>query len=309
MNKRFAGVLVFAFVVAAAGGLITYRSLIGRSQPTAKAAAPTVQIVLAAKDLEAGSVLKEGDIQMGEWAGPVPVGACTKVEDLYKRGLTTPIYAKEPIIESRLTPKGAGGGLAAMIPHGMRAFAVSVNEIVGVAGFVTAGSHVDLLISGNAPGVNTAIGTLSKTLIQNLEVLSAGQDFKKDPEGKPVGVQVVNVLVTPEQAEVLSLASSGTSIRLTLRNPLDHDIAKTPGTAMKYVWQGSGNLKNAGPATGIGGEDTPPAPPKARAPKEPKPVVAQVQAPPPPKKDVPFVMEILSGPSRTETKFEKPEGK
>jgi pilus assembly protein CpaB len=286
---------MFAFVVAALGGLITYRSLMGRPQP-AKAAAPTVQIALAAKDLEVGSILKEGDIQLGDWAGAVPAGASTKLEDLKGRGVTTPIYAKEPIIESRLAPKGAGGGLAALIPHGMRAFAVQVNEIVGVAGFVTAGSHVDLLIQGNSPGGNGALGTLSKTLIQNLEVLSAGQDFKKDPEGKPVPVQVVNVLVTPEQAEVLSLASSQTSIRMTLRNPLDHDIAKTPGTAMKFVWGGTGNLKS-----GPSGDDPPVPTPRAR----PAPVREVVVAQAPPKKDPPFVMEILSGSSRSETKFEK----
>jgi pilus assembly protein CpaB len=293
---------MFAFVVAAAGGLITYRSLMGRPQP-AKAAAPTVQIALAAKDLEVGSVLKEGDVQMGDWAGAVPAGATSKLEDLKGRGVTTPIYAKEPIIESRLAPRGAGGGLATLIPHGMRAFAVQVNELVGVAGFVTAGSHVDLLIQGISPGGNPALGTLSKTLIQNLEVLSAGQDFKKDPEGKPVPVQVVNVLVTPEQAEVLSLASSQTSIRMTLRNPLDHDIAKTPGTAMRYVWGGAGNLKSV-PAN----DEPPPAARPRIAHMEPREIVAQL--PPPPKKDPPFVMEILSGGARSETKFEKtPEGK
>lgn len=298
MNKRFVGVLMFAFVVAAAGGLITYRSLMTRPQP-AKAAAPTVQIVLAAKDLEVGSVIKEGDIQLGDWAGPVPQGASTKVEDLKGRGVTTTIYAKEPVIDSRLAAKGAGGGLAAMIPHGMRAFAVQVNEIVGVAGFVTAGSHVDLLISGSSPNGNGALGTLSKTLIQNLEVLSAGTDFKKDPEGKPMPVQVVNVLVTPEQAEVLSLASSQTQIRMTLRNPLDHDIAKTPGTAMKFVWQGAGNLKS------VTDDPQPPARPRAE-PKEPVRTVAQA---PIPKKEPPFVMEILSGGSRSEAKFDKAEGK
>jgi pilus assembly protein CpaB len=298
MNKRFTGVLIFAFVVAAAGGLLTYRFATTRPQP-AIAAAPSVQIVVAARDLEAGSVLKEGDIQVADWSGSVPAGSANKVEDLYKRGVTTPIYANEPVIESRLAPKGAGGGLAAMIPHGMRAFAVPVNEIVGVAGFVTAGSHVDLLISGNAPGQNGALGTLSKTLIQNLEVLSAGQDFKKDPEGKPVGVQVVNVLVTPEQAEVLSLASSGTSIRMTLRNPMDHDIAKTPGSAMKFVWQGAGNLRTAGVT-----EPAAPPKPRNRPPASTEPRVV-TQTPPPPKKELPYVMEILSGPSRSETKFEK----
>jgi pilus assembly protein CpaB len=253
---------------------------------------------LATKDLEVGSVLKEGDIQLGDWAGAVPAGATSKMEDLKGRGVTTPIYAKEPVIESRLAPRGAGGGLATLIPHGMRAFAVQVNEVVGVAGFVTAGSHVDLLIQGNSPGGNVALGTLSKTLIQNLEVLSAGQDFRKDPEGKPVPVQVVNVLVTPEQAEVLSLASAQTSIRMTLRNPLDHDIAKTPGTAMRYVWGGTGNLKSAPSG------DEPPVPtPRPRvAPERPREIIAQA---PPPKKEAPFVMEILSGGARSETKFEK----
>jgi len=139
---------------------------------------------------------------------------------------------------------------------------------------------------------------MSKTLIQNLEVLSAGQDFKKDPEGKPVPVQVVNVLVTPEQAEVLSLASSQTSIRMTLRNPLDHDIAKTPGTAMKYVWGGLGNLKSA-PI----GDDAPAVPTPRMRPVPERPREVAVQAPP--KKEPPFVMEILSGSSRSETKFEK----
>jgi pilus assembly protein CpaB len=165
-----------------------------------------------------------------------------------------------------------------------------------VAGFVTAGSHVDLLIQGNSPSGNGNLGTLSKTLIQNLEVLSAGQDFRKDPEGKPVPVAVVNVLVTPEQAEVLSLASSQTSIRMTLRNPLDHDIAKTPGTAMKFVWGGTGSLKGAQPA-----DDAPPAAPRARPVAERPREIAQA----PPKKEPPYVMEILSGSSRSETKFEK----
>jgi pilus assembly protein CpaB len=110
-------------------------------------------------------------------------------------------------------------------------------------------------------------------------------------------VQVVNVLVTPDQAEVLSLASSQTSIRMTLRNPLDHDIAKTPGTAMKYVWGGMASMKGAQPT-----DDAPPvATPRARPVAErPREIVAAA-----PKKEQPFVMEILSGAARTETKFEK----
>ena len=112
------------------------------------------QVALATKDLEVGTVLKEEDVKVAEWPGAVPIGATTQVKDIIGRGVITAIFAKEPIIESRLAPKGAGGGLAAMIPPGMRAVAVRVNEVVGVAGFVVPGMHVDILISGNTPGGN-----------------------------------------------------------------------------------------------------------------------------------------------------------
>src|SRR5262249_39189300 len=147
-----------------------------------------------------------------------------------------------PIIESRLAPKGAGGGLAAMIPKGMRAVAIHVNEVVGVAGFVVPGMRVDVLISGNKPGGDNSAGTLTRTLLQNLEVLSAGQDCRKGTEGKPIQVPVVNLLVTPEQAEQLSLASAQTTIQLVLRNPLDHEVARTPGTAVGLLFNG-GKMK------------------------------------------------------------------
>src|ERR1022692_954353 len=241
MNKRFVGVLLFATIVATVASLLLYRLLINRPQP-AKAAMATTQIVLASRDIDVGTVLKEEDVKLSDWPGSVPVGASTKTTDVVGRGITTAIYSKEPVIESRLAPKGAGGGLAAMIPPGMRAFAIRVNEVVGVAGFVVAGMRVDILISGNKPGGDQGLGTLSKTLLQNVEVLSAGQDYKKDNEGKPIMVQVVNLLVTPEQAEKLSLAAAQTSIQLVLRNPLDRDVTNTPGTAMAYLFSG-GKLK------------------------------------------------------------------
>ena len=169
---------------------------------------------------------------MAEWPGAVPLGATNQVKDIIGRGVITAIYAKEPIIESRLAPKGAGGGMAAMIPPGMRAVAVRVNEVVGVAGFVVPGTHVDMLISGNTPGGERQPGTLTKTLLQNIEVLSAGQDFKKDAEGKPVMVQVVNMLVTPDAGRAAQPGRQPDQHSTGVRNPLDHEIAKTPGTAL-----------------------------------------------------------------------------
>ena len=126
-----------------------------------------------------------------------------KREDAVGRGVVSDLYQGEPILDSRLAAVGSGGGLAATIPQGMRACAVKVDDVVGVAGFVTPGMRVDVLISGNAPGAaNASEGTQVKTLLQNIQVLSAGTDIQKDAEGKPQQVQVVNLLVTPDQAEI-----------------------------------------------------------------------------------------------------------
>ena len=122
--------------------------------------------------------------------------------------------------------------MAATIPPGMRACAVRVNDIVGVAGFVVPGMRVDVIISGIEPGGAAPQCPKVKTILQNIQVLSAGANIQKDNEGKPIQVPVVNLLVTPEQAEVLSLASNETRIQLVLRNPLDNETAKTPGAGM-----------------------------------------------------------------------------
>ena len=103
------------------------------------------------------------------------------------RGVITPIFAKEPMIESRLAPKGAGGGLAAMIPPGMRAVPVRVNEVVGVAGFVVPGMRVDVLISGNTPERRrNARARSPRRCCRTSKCSPRAQDFKKDAEGKPV---------------------------------------------------------------------------------------------------------------------------
>jgi pilus assembly protein CpaB len=199
------------------------------------------------------------------------------------------IYDGEPIVESRLAPKGAGAGLSATIPAGMRALAVKVNDVVGVAGFVVPGMRVDVLISGNPPGGLASAGMVSKTLLQNIEVLSAGQNFQKDAEGKPVQVQVVNLLVTPEQAEILNLASNETKIQLVLRNPLDTQTAKTSGVAL---------------GTLFGAAVKPP-----EAPRPPRRIATRVTMSPvfePPKPAAPVMVEVINGTKRMESKFSAP---
>jgi pilus assembly protein CpaB len=122
--------------------------------------------------------------------------------------------------------------------------------------------RVDLLASGTPPNATGNLGTQTRTVLQNVEVLSAGQNIQKDAEGKPVAVQVVNLLVTPEDAEKLSLAGSDTKIQLVLRNPLDTQLTKPPGTALAYILQGGVPVKTEPKPVAPKAAPRPPAPPK-----------------------------------------------
>jgi pilus assembly protein CpaB len=294
MDKRFIAVLIFAFVVATVASFALYRLIYNQTQ-LARAAAPTLKVVLSLRDLELGTIIRDRDLVLADWLGEKPAGASSQIQDFVGRGVITKIYAKEAILDSRLARKGAGGGLAAMIPPGMRAVAIPVNQVVGVAGFAVPGMHVDVLISGTPPGSHAATGTQTRTLLQNIEVLSAGQDFKKDAEGKPVAVQVVNLLVTPEQAEELSLASHQTAIQLVLRNPLDRVVTNTPGVAVEQLFGGDKLKPVKAPAPRV----------RSRPRPLPKPVEAEAVSPPPPqfKKKEPSV-EIFLGGRKIENRFE-----
>jgi pilus assembly protein CpaB len=235
MNRRVALILLCAFVVAAACSFLVYR-VVGNRLAQAQR---TTTVVVAATDIKLGSVLRDTDLTTTQMVGALPKGVILRREDAVGRGVVSNLYQGEPILDSRLAAPGAGGGLAATIPPGMRACAIKVDEVVGVAGFVTPGQRVDVLISGNPPGGdNPIVGPRVKTLLQNREVLSAGTDIQKDQEGKPQQVQVVNLLVTPDQAELLSLANNQTHIQLVLRNPLDTQFAQTPGTAVANLFAG-----------------------------------------------------------------------
>ncbi|HWZ31305.1 MAG TPA: Flp pilus assembly protein CpaB [Bryobacteraceae bacterium] len=289
MNKRLVSVLVFALVVSAAASLVVYRLIM--SQMTSSAKVSGAKVVVATHNLQNGALIKDIDVKIADWGGPVPTGAFTKTEDVVGRGVIEPIYDGEPLLESRVAQKGAGAGMAATIPSGMRAVAVRVNDVVGVAGFVTPGMRVDILIAGNPPGPGAqAVGTQTKTLLQNVEVLSAGQNIQKDAEGKPVSVPVVNLLVTPDDAEILSLASNETRIQLVLRNPTDKETVTTRGTAVAYLFNGR-DMK-------------PPAPAKTRPVAAPRPAPLPPQAAPAPER-VNITVEVIHGSKKSETKFQE----
>ena len=275
MNKRLALVFAFAFVISAAASLLIYRLVSARLDVAARPS--QTKLLVAARDLGLGTLIKEPDLKFADWTGPVPQHALVAKEDAIDRGVIAGIFADEPILETRLAPKGAGAGLAATIPVGMRAVAIRVNEVVGISGFAVPGMRVDVLILGN-PGAGSGrdASTMSKILLQNMEVLSAGQQIQKDSEGKPVSVQVVNLLVTPEQAEILSLASNDARIQLVLRNPLDSKETKTPGSRLSELFgQPAGASKTAAP--GVARRAPPPKPkPVAQAPKEPPPIIIEI---------------------------------
>jgi pilus assembly protein CpaB len=245
MNRRVLTILLLAFVIAGACAFLVYR-VIGNRLVAAKPIM-TTNVVAANADIKLGSVLTASNLTTMQIAGSAPKGAILKPEDAVGRGVLADIYQGEPILDSRLAAVGSGGGLAATIPQGMRACAVKVDDVVGVAGFVTPGMRVDVLISGVPPDTKAQTqleGLQSRTILQNIQVLSAGTDIQKDAEGKAKPVQVVNLLVTPEQAETLSLASNQqVKIQLVLRNPLDTKTEQVPGTAMTNLFADPGAKK------------------------------------------------------------------
>jgi pilus assembly protein CpaB len=287
MNRRVLTILLFAFIIASACAFLVYR-LMSKNVAAARPAATTA-VVAAAGDIKLGTVLTPSNLRTIQIAGTLPKGAILKPENAVGRGVISDLYEGEPIIENRLAAPGTGGGLASTIPNGFRAIAVKVDEVVGVAGFVTPGMRVDVLISGvppMAPGQTTLPITVSRTLLQNIQVLSAGTDYQKDADGKAKQVQVVNLLVTPDQAQTLSLASSQAKIQLVLRNPLDTKIDKIPGTATSNLFAGDNGI----PAY---------TPPPQAAPKRtgPRPVTKG------------YSIEIYNGSTRSQEKVVTPEDK
>jgi pilus assembly protein CpaB len=286
MKKRLLSVLVFALAVSAGATFVLYQLIASKVKADVSSAPHTTKVFVAGRDLELGAMVQEKDLRLQEFLTPPP-GAISKKEDLIGRGVINPIHEDTPFFNASLAPVGGGAGFAATIPKGMRAFALHVNDVVGVAGFAVAGMRVDVLVSGMPRRVGTlsdSDGAISRTLLQNVEVLSAGQNYQKDAEGKPVLVQVVNILVTPPQAEIMNLAADQ-KIQLVLRNPADHDVVETPGAMTASLFEG--------------GVARAPSPVNRTAP-------AVYRAPPPPPPPAPpanVTIEVFSGDKKSQSIF------
>jgi pilus assembly protein CpaB len=267
---------VMAAILASAFTYVVFRRMRASSQR------PVAQIVAAAKDLPAGVALSATDVTMVDWPNDVVLpGSFTKKEEVLGHPLIQSLGAKEPILKRSLGLEGSGIGLSTKIPPGMRATAIRSNEIVGVAGFLYPGSHVDVLVTLNMPGAGGNSGTLTQTVLQDVEVLTAGQTIEPDPQGKPQQVDVVTLLLTPEDSQKLQLASTQGSIQFVLRN----------GTDKKTVDLRPARIDQL--VTGVRA----PEPPATK--KTGKRVVASA-----PSKPV-YVLEVIQGTQHTVHKFEE----
>jgi len=184
-------------------------------------------LVTAAQPLPVGTTVRREELKITKVPADLfPRGGFTKVEEVIDRPVVSNILLDEPVLEGRLAARGSGSGLAPIIPPGMRAVSARVNDVVGVAGFVLPGMRVDVLVTGRPPNYN---GTITTTVLQNIVVLSAGQTLQPESRGQAINAPVVTLLVTPEQAETLTLAGNEGHIQLVLRNGADQATEKTPG--------------------------------------------------------------------------------
>src|SRR5437667_7843527 len=205
-------------MAALLSGVIAY--FFNRKWRASAAQRSVVQVVAAANDLPVGMTLAAKDVTMLEWPSNVPLaGSFNKLDDVVGHPLLFTVGSKEPILKRDLAVEGSGIGLSAEIPAGMRATAVRSNEIVGVAGFLYPGSHVDVMTTYTPPGSNT--GPVTQTVLQDVEVLTAGQTVEPDPSGKPQTVNVVTLLLSPEDSQKLQLVSSQGAIQFVLRSGVD----------------------------------------------------------------------------------------
>ena len=272
--------LFIGFVALALGAFVSfvvYKNVLSRSSAGNE---PGADVIVAANDIQVGAKLQDGDIRKVRVPlSVVPPNAFRSSSQIIGRGVILPIQRGEFILPSKLAAENAGSGLPALIPPGMRAVSVRVNEVVAVAGFVIPGTRVDVLLTGNPMGANEPQTT---TVLENVAVIAAGQRLERNAAGEPQSTPVITLLVSPDDAQKLTLASSQGHIQLSLRNPVDTkkvDIASMKATGL---------YKNVAPVAL-------PAP-------HPKPVKTAKAQPAPAPPDA-YKVEVIRGNKVDETKF------
>ena len=286
--------MIFAFFALALSGLVAYYAYRVLSNRLGPPVDETVQIVVAAEKLSLGNRLTEQQLRVANWPkANLPEGHFADPKDIIGRGVIVAMSPNEPVLDSKIASKEAGAGLGSTIPEGMRAVAVRVNDVIGVAGFVVPGTHVDVMVIGS-PGPNGQV--TSKIFLENVQVLAAGQNVERDVNGKPQNSQVVTMLVTPEDAQKLALAGDS-RIQLALRNPIDMAQENPKGVQIAMLY-GTSNAASPAP-------EPRPRPMVARyIPRKPKPqpeIAAPVKIEPALRR---VTVEVIRGDKREVSTFE-----
>ena len=232
MYQRFGLLVLISAGCALFASIVAYKVSAGtkREPPAVK----TTRVVAAASKISAGTAISEKQLKLTEVPeNLVPAGAFLKIEDVKGRSVTNTILAGEPITSSRVGAAGAGWGLAPIIAPGSRAIAVRVNDVIGVSGFVLPGMRVDVLATGKQASSDE---TMTRTVLQNLLVLSAGQAIETEPKTQSINTAVVTLQVTPHEAEIVTQASTEGKIQLVLRNSSDSATPATAGTRANEIY-------------------------------------------------------------------------
>ena len=226
-------VLVLAIVAGGVFAFATYNYV--QQIPGKTVTIPTTKIAVAGSDLDIGAEITKDSVRLIDWpSNAAPANGISDPNEVIGRGLVMPMIQNEPFLELKLAPKDAGAGLPPAIPPGLRAVSVKVNEVIGVAGYVLPGTHVDVVATVNP--TQNATDVTSKVILTNVLVLAAGTKIEQgEKDKKPIAVSVVTMLVDPQQAERLTLASTEGKIQLALRNPLDTATPVTPGIKTKAL--------------------------------------------------------------------------
>jgi pilus assembly protein CpaB len=235
MNRN--RLLLIGFIALALGAFVSfvvYRTLQSR---TASKIPPGEEVIVAADDLQVGTKIEDKDIRMVRFpSADLPAGVFHLRSKVVGRGVILPIAKSEFVLTSKLAGENAGSGLPALIPPGMRALSVRVNDTTSVSGFVQPGTRVDVLLTGNPQGSNEQ---QTITVLENVAVIATGTRLERNSAGESQSAPVVTLLLSPDDAERLTLASSQGHIQLALRNPLDTkqaDVAAVKANSLyKYV--------------------------------------------------------------------------
>ena len=241
-------IFLLSIVLGALFSALVYRYL--REQQTAvelarmSAKGASVDVVVADKPIPVGTRIEADQLRVAKWPAELePQGAVRTLDQATGSIARMSIERNQPLQQSILVPKGAGL-LPLLITDGMRGMSVRVDSVTGVSGFITPNSRVDVLVSGNPAAEGGDAEQKGKVILQNVRVLATGKEIEQKDE-KPVEVPTVTLLVSPEDAEKLTVATRQEPVRLTLRNYRDEDIIPTAGIAMKTLFQPDPGAKGA----------------------------------------------------------------